>query len=128
MCYFGPPPCKVVDVETGEATEYPNLGDWSLDKAEAGELEPGFYYVIGTGSYYTFYDGKQRWEDRNDWGKPSDKYWQETGGINPKFAKYSFEYQNDSEDPCIKEVVDRFIGPTGYSFNYTAILKEKNEK
>jgi hypothetical protein len=99
VCYFGPPPYKVVEVETGIATEYPNHGNWSSDKAKAGELQPGFYYVCATGSYYTFFDGEKLWQDRNDWGPPSETHWQETGGYPSEYSKYSFEYQKDWVDP-----------------------------
>ena len=88
----GEVPYAIIDLKTGERKEYNYLGQYSEDKRKAGELEIGFYAVYTTGSYYLFFDGKQCWNDGSDWGPPSTKYWQDTGGVHPDYAKYSFEY------------------------------------
>ncbi len=92
MCYLGPPPTGVYNLETGEGKFATLNGKWLV-----GELKEGFYDVPGTGSYYCYYDGVGAFCGRNDWGPPSKDYWPETGGYPPKYAKYDFCYPPEKD-------------------------------
>jgi hypothetical protein len=98
MCDFRGPPYGVQNLETGEVILtgqcknanashyiYPDSGPQLRDVTE-----PGMYHVAATGSYYAYFHGKDWWSDRNDWGPPSEKYWQDTEGIPPWYNKYIF--------------------------------------
>lgn len=88
MCYFGPPPYAVIDMDTKEYSEYNRI-----DNLESSGV--GFYYNLGTGCYYSFFDGEKHWRDRIDWGKPSEKYWSDTNGVYPIYNKYIFLYDKN---------------------------------
>jgi len=104
MCDFRGPPYGVKDLRTNEviltgqcraangaSTDY---GDYPKKK---DVTIPGMYHIAATGSYYSYFDGDDWWEDKSDWGPPSDKYWQDIGGIPPGYLRYEFLRTEENE-------------------------------
>lgn len=71
----GEVPYRATDIKTGESKEYNFLGEYSSDKRKSGELQPGFYAVWATGSYYVLYN---------------------SNGVHVEWdKKYKFDYKSD---------------------------------
>jgi len=98
MCDFRGPPHAVKEIATGTVTEVgevKNAAGYSTNyndgiQKKADITEPGMYEISATGSYYSYFDGENWWMSNADWGPPSEKYWQETGGVPSEYLKYEF--------------------------------------
>lgn len=109
MCDFRHPPDAVIDLQSKQKIPV-NYHGTKVPQ----EPQVGIYYIVGTGSYYAYYDGSGWFNDRNDWGPPSKYYWQDTGGIPPKFNRYEFIFSESSEQARNRAFCDfqpLFISP-----------------
>jgi hypothetical protein len=97
MCDFRNPPQFVENIKTSERLACHFKGNYQGQKPQ----EPGMYYILGSGSYYSYYDGRDWWQDRNGWGAPSKEYWL-PDGVHPSFNKYKFVFNEDQRLPLDK--------------------------
>jgi hypothetical protein len=91
VCDFRGPPQFVENLFTGKRESVPYRGVIHPDP-DKRKLIPGIYYVACTGSYYTYYDGEDFWQDRNEWGgitELSIQYWPPYG-VHPRYNRYRF--------------------------------------